>query len=329
MGLKAFFIVFLLFAASFSNAQDIELDSIKELNYIQKFPNKITGRLFYINTSNSFEFKGRLTDQRVSLTPNKQNRIGASIAFKAIKLSYSFAPDFMAENQDNEDSKLFNIGLRTYLGKWMQTLNLYNEKGFYLEAYGQELYLPRTSSLKIGGSTGYIFNENFSFRSITNQDEKQLKSAGSFLPQLIYYYTKYGIKGDGDSGQQVDEKYHSVDVALSPGYYYNWVPTKNLMISAGAAAGLGVNFSNGTDSESLTSLLYDLNFRGAINYDFSDFYAGAQYSYLILNHNTDRTTYTEDNIPYFEAFIGYRFKAPKKILDISDDVNKKIDSIKN
>lgn len=329
MGLKAFFIVFLLIAGDISNAQELEQDSIKQYDFIQKFPDKITGRLFYINTSNSFELKSRLSNERISLIPNKQNRLGASVAFKAIKLSYSFAPDFMAENQDNEDSRLFNIGLRTYLGQWMQNLNLYNEKGFYLEGNGQELYLPNTKSMKIGGSTGYIFNENFSFRSITNQDEKQLKSTGSFIPQLIYYYTKYKIKGEGNSGQQVDEKYHSVDVAISPGYYYNWVPAKNLMISAGAAAGLGVNFSDGTDSESLTSLLYDLNFRGAINYDFSDFYAGAQYSYLILNHNTDRSTYTEDNIPYFEAFIGYRFKAPKKILDISDDVNKKIDSIKN
>ncbi|HKJ49001.1 MAG TPA: DUF4421 family protein, partial [Christiangramia sp.] len=170
---------------------------------------------------------------------------------------------------------------------------------------------------------------NFSFRAITNQDEKQLKSAGSFIPQLIYYYTNYRIRGEGGGDQEIDEKYHSVDLAISPGYNYSWVPTQNLLISAGASAGVGINFSDGTDAESLTSFLYDFNFRGAINYDFSDFYAGAQYSYLILNHNSDRSTYTEDNIPYFQAFVGYRFNAPKKVKDISNDVNKTIDSIKN
>ncbi|WP_240712680.1 DUF4421 domain-containing protein [Christiangramia lutea] len=310
-------------------AQESVQDSLQQEQYIQKFPDKITGRLFYINTYNSFEFSSRQTEETVSLTPNKQNKIGAKVSFRGLSLSYSFAPDFMAENKDNDDSRLFNIGLRGYFGNWMQNLELYSEKGFYVENDMNQVYLPRTKSFKIGGSTGYIFNQNFSFRAITNQDEKQLRSAGTFLPQLIYYYTNYKIRGTGGGGQEIDEKYHSVDIAISPGYYYNWVPTINLLLSAGGSAGIGVNFSDGSDSESLTSMLYDLNFRGAINYDFSDFYAGAQYSYLILNHNTDRSTYTEDNIPYFQAFIGYRFDAPKKVLDISDDVNEKIDSIKN
>lgn len=330
MGLKtAFLSVCFIFISSVLIAQEPAQDSIKHDEYIQSFPDKITGRLFYINTYNSFEFSSRLTEEAVSLTPNKQNKIGGKVSFRGLSLSYSFAPDFMAENKDNDDSRLFNMGFRAYFGKWMQNLELYSEKGFYVENEMNQVYLPRTKSFKIGGSTGYIFNENFSFRAITNQDEKQLKSAGTFLPQLMYYYTEYKIRGTGGGGQEIDEKYHSVDIAISPGYYYNWVPTRDLLLSAGASAGIGVNFSDGSDSESLTSLLYDVNFRGAINYDFSDFYAGAQYSYLILNHNTDRVTYTEDNIPYFQAFIGYRFSAPKKVLDISDDVNEKIDSIKN
>ncbi|MCH4822553.1 DUF4421 domain-containing protein [Gramella lutea] len=329
MGIKnPFFICFWIISSTLV-AQESVQDSLQQEQYIQKFPDKITGRLFYINTYNSFEFSSRQTEETVSLTPNKQNKIGAKVSFRGLSLSYSFAPDFMAENKDNDDSRLFNIGLRGYFGNWMQNLELYSEKGFYVENDMNQVYLPRTKSFKIGGSTGYIFNQNFSFRAITNQDEKQLRSAGTFLPQLIYYYTNYKIRGTGGGGQEIDEKYHSVDIAISPGYYYNWVPTINLLLSAGGSAGIGVNFSDGSDSESLTSMLYDLNFRGAINYDFSDFYAGAQYSYLILNHNTDRSTYTEDNIPYFQAFIGYRFDAPKKVLDISDDVNEKIDSIKN
>ncbi len=330
MGIKHVIALIFIFSVALSKAQEkTKTDTLPQQDYIQKFPDKITGRLFYINTYNSFELTSRLTDETVSLTPNKQNKIGGKVAFRGLSFSYSFAPDFMAENKDNDDSRLFNIGLRTYLGKWMQTFNLYNEKGFYVENDLNKVYLPRTKSFKIGGSTGYIFNENYSFRAITNQDEKQLKSVGSFIPQLIYYYTEYKIRGEGGGGQDIDEKYHSVDIAISPGYYYNWIPTRDLMLSAGAAAGVGVNFSDGTDAESLTSFLYEVNFRGAINYDFSDFYAGAQYSYLILNHNSDRVTYTEDNIPYFQAFIGYRFQAPQKVLKISDDVNKKIDSIKN
>ena len=331
MGLKSLFSVLFLFSFLVLGAQNSnsQTDSISKSEYIQSFPEKFTARLFYVNTSNSFELSNRNTAESISLVPNKQDKIGSKVSYRGLSLSYSFAPDFLAENKDNEGSRLFNINLRSYFGKWMQTLDIYSEKGFYVKDDLNETYLPKTKSFKIGGSTGYIFNENFSFRAITNQDEKQVNSAGSFIPQLIYYYTNYRIRAEGEGDLEVDEKYHSTDVAINPGYYYNWVPTENLLLSAGASAGIGANFSGGSNAESLTSLLYDFNFRGALLYDFSDFYAGAQYSYLILNHNSDRSTYTEDNIPYFQAFIGYRFDAPQRVKDFSDNINDTIDSIKN
>ena len=55
------------------------------------------------------------------------------------------ALDFLSENKDNEDSKLFNLGFRTYFGKhWMQSLELYQEKGFFVENHSQTIsvFLP-------------------------------------------------------------------------------------------------------------------------------------------------------------------------------------------
>jgi len=86
---------------------------------------------------------------------------------------------------------------------------------------------------------------------------------------------------------------------------------------------MGLNYST-SDEESLFSLLTELNFRGAITYDIKDFYLGADYSYLILNHNTDRETYVKDDIPFFQIFLGYRFKAPKKLVYKTEELNKKI-----
>jgi hypothetical protein len=202
----------------------------------------------------------------------------------------------------------------------MQTLDVYSEKGFFLTEDNLELYLPRTKSLKIGGSTSYIMNDNFSFRAIVTQDEKQLKSAGSFIPKLVYYYTKYDIKINDGS---VDENYYSFDIALAPSYHYNFVPTKNLLISVGASAGLGINYTT-SEFESLTSLLTELNFRSSVTYDLSNLYFGTHYNYLVINHDFDRSTYVKDNIPYFEIFLGYRFRAPKKVVNTADSVNKKI-----
>lgn len=323
MGLRIAYFCFLSVLFTVTLSAQTEKDSIVysiKSEYIESFPNTITTRLFYVNTYNSLTVKSRDINETLNLEPNKQNRIGASVAFRSINISYSFAPNFLAENTDNDNSKLFNLNLRTYFGKWMQTLDIYQEKGFYLKNNNFDFYLPRTKSLKIGGGTSYILNDNFSFRAIVTQDEKQLKSAGSFIPRIVYYYTKYDIRSDDDA---IDEDYYSFDLAFAPSYYYNFVPTKNLLLSAGFSAGIGVNYTT-SEFESLTSLSTELNFRGSVTYDLSNLYFGSHYSYLIINHNFDRTSYVKDNIPYFQIFFGYRFKAPKKLVRTADSVNEKI-----
>ena len=331
MGLKRISAFVILFVSGISCWSQ---DSIQEIiyethtDYIETFPNRITGRLFYVNTSNTLRVNDRNSSLYYDINPNKQDRIGASVSFRAITISYSFAPDFLAENTDNEDSKLFNLGFRTYFGKhWMQSLDLYQEKGFYVENNDVNVYFPNFKSIKIGGATSYIFNENFSFRSIVSQDEKQTKSAGSFIPSIVYYYSKLNIRSNEDN---IDEVLNSYDFVFAPSYYYNIVPTKDLFFSVGVSAGIGLNHSKNEDlngiqeDESLTSLVTELNFRGSFTYDVSDFYIGAHYNYLVLNHNTDRSTYVNDAIPYFEMFAGYRFKAPKTVVKAADDVNEKL-----
>jgi hypothetical protein len=331
MGKRSLVFVFLFLTISSSVLAQKEMDTIaydEETEYIHKFPNRITARLFYVNTSNLLVVNDRNSSLFFKLNPNKQNRIGAQMSFRAITISYSFAPDFLAENKDNDNSKLFNLSFRTFLGKhWMQTLDLYQEKGFYLENNDFNLYFPEFKSFKIGGATSYIFNENFSFRAIVNQDEKQIKSAGSFIPRIVYYYTKLNIRTDNNF---TDEELHSFDIVFAPSYYYNFVPTKNIFLSAGASAGIGLNHSKNVDNnniqedESLTSLVTELNFRGSVTYDISNFYIGAHYNYLILNHNTDRSSYVNDQIPFFQVFTGYRFKAPKKLIKTADSFNDKL-----
>ena len=321
MGLKFYLFILFIFNTSFLLAQDSipEIQYDAETEYIHMFPNRITVRMFYVNTDNELTVKDRNSDLYYNLVPNKQENIGASVAFRSISISYSIAPNFLAENKDNDDSKLFNLGLRTYFGKhWMQSLELYSAKGFYVSDADFDFYFPNIKSFKIGGATSFIMNENFSFRAIVTQDEKQLKSVGSFIPRIFYYYSKFSITDDN-----IDSDNYSYDIALAPAYYYNFVPTKNLFFSAGVSAGLGVNYSK-SDEESLTSLLTELNFRGSATYDINDFYLGAHYNYLILNHNSDSSSYIKDGIPYLQFFLGYRFKAPQKLVRKADKINEKL-----
>ena len=323
MGLiRIIFLILSMLLGLLSWSQDSipKMASLDTIIYKAQFPNKITGRLFFVNTSNTVNIQSRTQDVDYNLIPNKQDRLGATIAFRAIALSFSYAPSFMTENKDNEDSKLFNIHMTGFFGKWLQTFRLYEQKGFFIDVPELDLntYFPEIKSLKVGGSTSYIFNKNFSYRAIVSQDEKQLVSAGSFMPSIVYYYTKYDFI-DGD----IDEDLHSYDLAFAPSYSYNWVPSKNFLISLGGSIGIGVNHSK-AESESLTSLLTEINFRSSIVYDKDNLYLGGHYSYLVLNHNADRTSFIRDNIPFFELFIGYRFKAPKKLVVKANTINEKL-----
>ena len=168
MGLKRttlLILIMLLGILSWSQDGIPEVVSSDSIKYKVQFPNKITGRLFFVNTSNSVNIRSRnqVKDEDYNLIPNKQDRLGVSVAFRAIALSFSFAPGFMAENKDNEDSKLFNLRLKSFFGKWMQTINLYKQRGFFIEIPELNInsYLPSVKSFKIGGSTSYILNDNF------------------------------------------------------------------------------------------------------------------------------------------------------------------------
>jgi hypothetical protein len=244
--------------------------------------------------------------------------MGASILFRSIEIDFGFAPKFLKSNQDNEDSKLFNLNFRMFQNQWMQTIDLYSQKGFYFILNNERENISGIKTFKIGGSTSYIFNKNFSFRAIGFQNEWQTKSAGSFIPRLFYYYTKYTLNEDG-----LSENAYSYDIAIAPSYYYNLSIHKNFLFSIGASAGIGINHSSNIGDGNLTSPLYEFSGRVVIGYNSETFFGGMNSSLLILEHDVDRYTRQDDTIPYLEFYIGYRFKAPKKLMKLADDFNRK------
>ncbi|TWO33918.1 DUF4421 domain-containing protein [Seonamhaeicola sediminis] len=315
MDIKAYILNVILFCASLSFSQN---DSIVKNQYITQFQDKISTRLSIINTSNSFYINDSDLGLKYQLKPNVRDYFGASILFRSVEIDYGFSPKFLKSNRDNANSKLFNLNLRMFQSQWMQTIDLYNQKGFDLILNNERVRISGIKTFKIGGSTSYILNKKFSFRAIGFQNEWQTKSAGSFIPRLYYYYTKYTLNDNG-----FNEDTRSYDVAIGPSYYYNLSIHKNFLFSVGASAGIGINHSSIIGDGSLTSALYEFSGRAVIGYNSETFFGGINYSLLILEHNVDRYTRQDDTIPYLEFYIGYRFKASKKIMKLADDFNRK------
>ncbi|WP_158635217.1 DUF4421 family protein [Formosa maritima] len=315
MGLNFFkyYVFFAFYCSTFS-----QNDSIIKSTYIKTFQDKISTRASIINTSNSFYIYDKESGDHYILEPNKTNYLGFSILFRSIEIDYGFSPNFLSENKDNKDSRLFTFNSRMFYNQWMQTIDFYNQKGFYFKDESNKVELPGVKSLKVGGSTSYIFNKNFSFRAIGFQNEWQIKSAGSFIPRLYYYYTKYKLEEDN-----INEKANTFNIAIAPSYYYNLAITKNILFSLGGSAGIGVNHSNNLGSENLTSALFEFTGRAVISYNSDSFFGGINSNIVILKHNVDKTTRQDDEITYLEFYIGYRFKAPKKWINFADNFNEK------
>ncbi len=315
MDLKNVLAITLLFSGLCSYSQ---IDSITNDVYITKFQDRISTRLSLINTSNSFFLYDDEDHIYYDMQPNIRDYVGVSILFRSLELTYGFSPNFLSRNRDNENSKLFNLNFRMFYNQWMQTLDLYDQKGFSVLIDQDIIDFPKIKTLKVGGSTSYIFNKNFSFRAIGFQNEQQLKSAGSFVPRLYYYYTKYSEIED-----DINYNAYTYNIAIAPAYYYNLVLKKHFLLSLGGSLGVGLNYSNNLGEGKETSILYQFSGRGALSYNSTTFFCGINSNILFLQHYFDKPSVLHDVIRYLEFYIGYRFKAPKKWIKKADNFNKK------
>ncbi|WP_299533904.1 DUF4421 family protein [Ulvibacterium sp.] len=311
MGIKWIFFFFLVLAHWSVLSQN---DSL----YIRRFPEKVTLRLGVQNTSNSFIITDNETGEQTEIVPNDKTYLGLSALFRSVEVDLGYAPNFFSENRDNSGSKLFTLNFRMFLGRWMQTLDFYRQKGFFTQFNNEVIPFPELRTLKIGGTTSFIFNRNFSFRAIGFQNEWQKKSAGSFIPRFTFYYTRFRLE---DASIQTGDD-HSFNLAIGPGYYYNLVIGKHFLLSAGATVGLGANFTR-SEGETFTSSLAQIIFRNAIGYNSERFFTGINLNAQVLEYGTDQNTQLDDTITFVELYIGYRLDAPKKWIQKADKFNRK------
>ena len=296
----------------------IHLCSAQNSHYKEAFPDKITLRLSLQTTSNNFTLRDKITRSKTEFIPNDKSYLGLSVLFRFLEVDFGYAPNFLSENKDNGDSKLITFNIRTFFGQYMQTVDIYKQKGFFIRTSDLTLPINDLKTFKIGGTSSYIFNPDFSFRAIGFQNEWQKESVGSFIPSISYYYTKFKLE-DPIIENQLE---HSFKLAIGPGYYYNWVFDENYLISAGATGGLGFNLSK---SQGVTSFngLAQLVFRLTGGYNSESFFSGVNINTQLLTHTSADNFILDDSISFLEFYVGYRFDAPKKWIAKADEISRK------
>ncbi|MGB5653773.1 MAG: DUF4421 family protein [Robiginitalea sp.] len=298
------------------NAQETESRS-DTIPYRIAFSDKITFRVGVQNAANRFVLSAE-DGTSVRYRPVNRNIVKISTQFRALDISFGLTPAILNPERDRENARIRNMNFRVFLGRWMQTFDYYDQRGHFGEFDGDEVYLPDLESRKIGGTTAYVFNRNFSFRALISQNEWQRRSAGSFVPRFVAYYTRYKLVLEDSVLRS-----HSYDLGLGPGYHYNWVLHPNIMVSAGNTTGIGINFLEDDGNTTTTSFLWETIFRGGISYNSNRFFGGVDLSYAFLEHSRSREVRVDDRIYFAQVYIGYRIQAPRKLIEAAEKVNRK------
>lgn len=295
---------------------------------IVTFPQYVTFRIGVGTSFNEFGIKSEDLDLKYTLRPVLKTSTTFTLLYRSLEIDFGFAPNFLNRDRNSEiESKILVFNLRSYLSQWMLSFDFYNIKGF--EIVDTNFELPPSLNtlyssfrvLKIGGTTNYIFNKNFSFRAISFQNEWQRKNAGSFVPRISYYYTR--LSNDSP------EKDILVDITAGPAYYYNLVLGKHWIASAGLAAGVGVNMThikNSPDDDNGTQwgINYSLGSRLALGYNSQRFFIGFNGNTDYFQHSDSGDLRIQDRQFQLEFYAGYRFDAPKKWNKWADAVNQRL-----
>jgi len=315
----------------FIQAQPV--DTIQKINpvnaYIENMNDYVNFRLSLNNDIKGFHVYNTVN---YNLEPNDKNILRLSASYRWLSVAFGMAPKFIAGNDDDAlkgETKTTAFSLNFNFNHWMQSLAYNKVKGYYLankSAYpvswqeGEDPYIrfPDLVYNSYAGQTAYKFNKNFSFSALSTQTERQLKSAGTFMPALIYSYYIVDDKTKL-TGLNASQKSNNLEMLLAAGYYYSCVISKQYYISAGVTPAVGfittkliTRSADGDIVTQYTNPVYRLDAVCSLGYNGERFFTGAQFLISDEGYKQNKTinVIVSDHFTY-QFFVGYRLKAPR------------------
>lgn len=313
-------------------AQGQVVDSMPSIRQrVQKFDSFIVVKL---TQSTDVEKLAVLTNTRdIRLSPNAVSITGLSLSYRYIYIGVSTVLKFLPGNNDDaKKGKTRNAGLVFSLnGKhWYNEFSWSRTRGYYLEntkdfnpnwTPGQPFaQFPQLVLTQYQGVTAYKFNNQYSLSAITFQTERQLRSAGSFIPQLRY---RYYINDDQSTPlpNGFTQKGHNLEIIAGAGYHYTFVGRERFYLSLGLTPGIGYLYAriitrNATQTAKgdQHDLVWRLDARAGAGYNGYRFFAGFYTNLAASSFNQQHSSVnTENNRTAYQLFMGYRLRAPRRI----------------
>lgn len=333
-------------------AQDVAKDTIDDDDtniYIEDYRKRFNVKFDVSNDVISYRFPQEQVELKIK--PNLNIKYAFVLSYKFASIRLGIRPRVSEEDKKNKgDSKSFRILFKLLFDNWSHYFEYNYDKGYYIEntedfvsdisisSSDFRIQFPNLNTNIFSGSTTYRFNKNYSVRAIESQTEIQIKSAGSFMPGILYSF--YSIKGTDkilfpEDNVIIRENYNDINgfnAILNAGYYYTFVFHKNWFANANLNPGLGMDFykttkhsPDGINENNYNDFFYSLQSGVGLGYNGSKFFFGANYANRISSEksNADKIQ-LQVSKNSFHIYLGYRFKAPKSVQKSVDLIEEKI-----
>jgi hypothetical protein len=265
-----------------------------DTNYLKDYTQLLTTRLFLLFENASLLINPSDNIPKIVYQPNVNVRVGFAGFWKWFGIGLSIDNPFYKTDQERY-GKTTTLDLRVNaFGRSVAGEFFFSQyKGFYIstpeKSEDVHYILPDMRTLSVGIAGYWIYNSGrFSIRAAFIQNERQKKSAGSFLVRPSFLY--YQISSDNGiipaeivsnyslppSSQITGGTFYSV--GLSPGYIYTLVFLKNFSCTAVVFPGVAAQFStysNETGKQSHSEINFQLSGRFALGYNSDKWFLGA------------------------------------------------------
>ena len=277
--------------------------------YIESYSNLISARIYLSEKATSLALTDNTEILELDYQPNTTLNFGIGATVKSFTLNLAYG--FRMLNPDEGQGKTRYLDLQSHIYTRKLVVDLFAQfyKGMYLEntqilnaTHPTPYYVRPDMYEQIFGLSGlYVFNnKKFSYRSSLIQNERQLKSSGSFLAGAEAYYGL--VRADStlvptfltDSVFMEMKGYEEIGfwkAGPSIGYAYNVVIAKKFFIMASFTLNYGIGYNSAYHPDFGTHTDFQGDFgafgRFAIGYNDSNWYLGLNMVYNNIATSTD------------------------------------------
>ena len=306
---------------------------IYDSTYIEDYTNLLTTRIFFLfqNASILINPDDNKIDKIVYF-PNVNIRIGIAAFWKWFGLGLSIDnPFYKTDREAYGKTTSLDLRVNAFGRSVAGELFFQKYKGYFISTPGKpdgnHYIIPdmRTYSLGIAGY--WILNaKRFSIRAAFIQNERQKKSAGSFIIRPSFLY--YSISSDmGIIPAEIVSRYsipstHLITgseiyaLGISPGYVYTLVFLKNFYITAALFPGVAAQYSsfrNERNAYTHLEFAFQLSGRFALGYNSDKWFLGGsvQTGFNEIPDKLNNTLFNYD-VAQFRLWGGTRFDIFRK-----------------